>query len=61
MACYTYITSIANTINKLNTMSNLNSVNIHDLYHNKQESIDDLFYKYIKPLLKDIDHPALNK
>ena len=36
MACYTSITSVSNTINKLHVQSNLNPGYIHNLYHAKQ-------------------------
>ena len=59
MACYTTITSVSNNVKKLNIMSDFSYGYIHNLYHDKQDSIDDLFCQYIKPLLKYIDHPAL--
>ena len=58
MDFYTAITSVANTINKLNIMYNLHYSQIHNFYNDKQESIDDMFCQY-KHLLKYIDHPAL--
>ena len=36
-------------------MSDLHSGYIHNLYHDKKYIIDELFLKYIKPLLKDVD------
>ena len=56
---YTEINYVENTINKLHIKSDLHSGYIHNLYHDKQESINDLFCKYIIPLLKDIENPAL--
>ena len=38
-------------------MSDLYSGYIHNLYHDEQEIIDNLFFQYIKPLLKYIDNP----
>ena len=40
-------------------MSDLYSGYINNFNRDKQESIDDLFYQCIKPLLKYIDHPTL--
>ena len=34
---------------------------IHNFYNDKQEIIDELFLKYIKPLFKNIDYPELFK
>ena len=45
MDFYTESTSVSNTINKLNIQSDLNSGYIHNFYHEKQEIIDELFYK----------------
>ena len=59
MACYTLISSVANTINKLNIMSDLNSGYMHIFYHDKQDIIDELCCQYIKPLLNYIDHTEL--
>ena len=59
MACYTKITSVANTIKKFHIMSYLHYGYIHDFYHDKQEIVYDLFCQYNKPLLRDINHPAL--
>ena len=56
----TAIYSASNTI-KLHIQSDLNSGYIHNFYHDKQEVIAQLFFQYIKLLLKDIDHPALVK
>ena len=58
MACYTEISS-ENTINKLQILSTVHSVYQQNLYHDKQDIIDELFYQYHLPLLKYIDHPAL--
>ena len=59
MECYKEIYYASNTIKKLHIQSNLNSGYIHNFYHDKKGSIDDMFYQYHIPLLKDIDHPAL--
>ena len=59
MACYTEIPSVENTINKFHIRSDLSSGYIHKFYHDKKDIIDELFCKYIKPLLKGIDNPAL--
>ena len=49
MACYTAITSVENTINKLHIMYNFYSSYIHNLYHDKQESVDYLFFNTLNP------------
>ena len=51
MDCYTEITSVENTIKKLHIQSDLNYGYIHNFYNDKQYIIDELFCKYIKPLL----------
>ena len=61
MACYTVIIYVANNIKKLHIMFDLNSGYIHNFYHDNQESIDDLFCQWIKPLLKYIDNFELIK
>ena len=61
MACTTEISSVSNTINKLHIHYPLHYLYQQNLYHNKQENIDELFYQYHIPLLKYIDHPKLNK
>ena len=61
MAFYTEITSVENTIKKLHIQADLHSGYIHNLYHDKQDIIDELFCQYIKPLLKYIYHPAFIK
>ena len=42
-------------------MPDLNFGQIHNFYHDRQESNDDMFCQYIKPLFKNIDRTALNK
>ena len=42
-------------------MSDLNSGYIHNFYHDKLETIDDMFCQYIKTLIKYIDHIVLIK
>ena len=49
MACYISIAYVENTIKKLRIVSALHSGYIHNLYHNKKESIDDLFCHVIRP------------
>ena len=45
MACYTAISSVKTTINKLQIMSTLHSIYQKNLYHDKQEITDELFYQ----------------
>ena len=59
MSCCTEIVFVAKTKNKLNIQSDLNYGYIHNFYHYKNEIIDELFYHYHLPSLKDIYHPAL--
>ena len=61
MSCYTAISSVKNTIKKLRIMSALHSVYQQNLYHDKQDMIDELFYQYHISLLKYIDHTVLTK
>ena len=42
-------------------MSDLHYYYIHNFYHDKKESIDDMFLQYIKALLRDIDDTALTQ
>ena len=49
MACYTEISSAANTVKKLHIMSDLNYGHIHNFYHDKQESNDDIFFNTLNP------------
>ena len=59
MACYTSITSVANNINKFHGVSDFYSGHTPKFDHDKQDIISQLFCRYIKPLLKDVDHPIL--
>ena len=59
ISCYKEIPYVSNTINKLHIMSGLNFGYIHNLYHDKQVIIDDMFCQYIKPVLKYSYNPAL--
>ena len=61
MAGYTSIPSVVNTLKTLHIWSNFNFSYMRNLYRDKQDIVDELFCKYIKPLLKYIDNPALNK
>ena len=61
MDCYTEIYSVANTKNKLNTLSDLYYGYIQNFYQNEKYITDELFCQYIKHLLKYFDHPALIK
>ena len=49
MDCYTEITYAENTINKLHIMTDLHSDYTNKFYHNKIESIDDLFFNTLNP------------
>ena len=40
-------------------MYTVHSVYQQNLYHDKQDIIDDMFYQYHLILMKDIDHPEL--
>ena len=51
MACYTEISSVANTIQKLHIHSDFHSGYIHNFYHDKQESVDDIFVDTLYPYL----------
>ena len=59
MACYTVISSVADTLNKFHIQSNLHNGYKHNFYHDKQDAFDELFCQYHILLLKYIDHPAL--
>ena len=59
MACTTAISLVANTIKKFHIQYSLNYVYQQNLYHNKQDIMDELFHKYQLPLLRYIEHPAL--
>ena len=59
MDCYVEIPYIENNIKKLNIKTDMHSGYKHNLYHYKQEIIDEMFCQYIKPLFKNIDHPEL--
>ena len=59
MACYTAISSVANTLKEFHIQYNLRNGYTHNFYHDKRDKFDELFDKYHPPLLKDIDHPAL--
>ena len=59
VACYTAITSLANTLDKFYIQSNLHTGYKHNFYDDKQEKIDKLFDQCHIPLLKHIYHPAL--
>ena len=58
MAFITEISSVANTINKLHIQHPLHYFYQQKLLRDKQEIIDELFFQYPIPLLKNIDHPA---
>ena len=60
IACYTEISSLKNTIKKLQILSTLHSIYQKNFCHDKQDIIVEIFfYQYYLPLLKYIDHPAL--
>ena len=59
MNCNTNITSISNTLNNLWLQSSLHSSHIKTKYNGKEESINNIFSKYVEPLLNDINNPAL--
>ena len=56
MACYTEISSAANTVKKLHIRSNLHTGYKHNVYPNKLEMFDELFDQYYIPLLKFINN-----
>ena len=59
MACFTKIFSVENTVNKLHIRSDLHSDYIHNVYHDKQDIINELFYQYNQTILKYIGHTEL--
>ena len=59
MECTTAISSIENTIKRLHINSPLYFVYPKNLYHDKQEIMDELFHQYHLFLLIYIDHPVL--
>ena len=59
MECTTEISSVENTINKLQINFPLHFFYQQNLNHDKQKIMDELFHKCHLPLLKYIDHPAL--
>ena len=54
MAYYTEFYSVENIINKLHIQSGFYYGYIYNLYHDKQDIIDELFCQCIKPFLKYI-------
>ena len=59
MTCTTEILSISNTLNKLRIQSYFHSYYIQTIYIDKEETIKNIFSKYVEPLLNYINHPAL--
>ena len=59
MAFTTEISSVANTIKKLDVQYPLHSFFQKHLYHDKQKEIDAIFDEYHIPLFKYVYHPAL--
>ena len=59
MTCTTAIPSISNTLKKLWIQSDLNSYYIQTIYKYIGEIINNIFNKYVEPLLDDINNPAL--
>ena len=49
IACYTVISSVENTLNKLHIRSNLHTACKHNLYNDKQDKFDDIFISTIFP------------
>ena len=58
MACYTKISSVANTKNKFYILSNFHYVYQQKFYHDKQEIIEKYIW-ILYSLIKNIDHPEL--
>ena len=59
MNCTTVIPSISNTLNNLLLQSDFHSSYIQTIYNGKEEVTNNIFSKYVEPLLNDINHPAL--
>ena len=60
MACTTAISSVANTIIKFHIQYDFYFVYKKNLYHDKQNIMDEMFHQFHLPLLKDADHPVLS-
>ena len=59
LVCHTEISSLANTLNILHAQSNFHTGYKQNLYNDKRDKYDELFYHYHLSLLKYIDHTAL--
>ena len=59
MACTTAIYSVENTRNKLHIQYPLHFFCQNNLYHDKQDIMDELCHQCHLPLLEYINHPAL--
>ena len=55
------ISAIANTIKPLHINKNMHMTYKKDFYNNKQKEIGDFVLKYLSPVMKDLEHPALIK
>ena len=55
------ISTVANTIKPLHIHKNMHMTYKKDFYKTKQSEIDDLFLKYLVPVMKYLEHPALIK
>ena len=53
------IPSISNILKKLQIHSDLHSYYTQTVYNDKEKSINNIFSKYVEPLLDDINHTAL--
>ena len=49
MECYTLISSVANTLNKLNIQSNFHTSYEHNFYHDKRDKFDNVLINTIFP------------
>ena len=59
MAFYTEISSVENTVNKLQTLSTFHYVYQQNLYRDEQKEMEELVDEYQIPLLENIGNPAL--
>ena len=57
----TSITSISNTLKKLQIQSYFHSYYNQTVYIDKEEIINNIFRTYVKPLLDDINNPELEQ
>ena len=59
MSCYSAIPSDVNTFKSITICYSLNTEFAATNYNDKGKAFIYLFGKYIKPYMKEIDHPAM--